>query len=433
MLRIGGMLLCVMLCIGKYGANAQAGAPKELKFALNEDGSNYIRFTGLAQVWLRHTGMNPGTTINGYNKESYSDISIRRLRFQMYGQLSDRVFFYTQFGQNNFNFQSTKFTGAFFHDALLEYAVDQQKLSFGAGLAGWSGLSRYASPSIGSILSLDAPLYQQATNGVNDQFIRKLSVYAKGQLGKFDYRLAISHPMTVTGMPAIATVPASSDFEFSNEPPKKQFQGYFKYMFFDKESNTTPYHAGTYLGSKRMFNVGAGFVHQADAMWAMADAGETVRNAMTLAAVDIFLETPLDNNALFTWYAAFTNYDFGSGYLRNIGVNNPANGSATSTAWGNAYPMVGTGNGIYTQLGYMLGKVLPGTDTRLQPFTTFQWSDYTGLNAPVLMYEAGFNLLLRSSHSGKLSAMYQGRSIFDASNDLNGHKGMTVLQYQATF
>jgi hypothetical protein len=35
--------------------------------------------------------------------------------------------------------------------------------------------------------------------------------------------------------------------------------GYVEYQFFDKEANFLPYKVGTYLGTKKMFNIGAGF------------------------------------------------------------------------------------------------------------------------------------------------------------------------------
>lgn len=421
--------------------DAQESSEKEkieLVYSFNEAGTHYVRATGLAQVWLRNTQMNPGTTIDGYDKENYTDISIRRLRFQLYGQLTDRVFFYTQFGMNNFNFHSTKYQGAFFHDAVVEFAVDPEKLSLGGGLTAWSGLTRYASPSIGSVLTLDAPLYQQATNGVNDQFVRKLSIYAKGQLGKLDYRVAVSQPMTVTGAPSNATSPTNTAFSFSNEPPKKQLQGYFKYMFLDKESNLTPYQGGTYLGTKSIFNVGTGIIYQQDALWALNGSGETTRNDMTLLGLDVFYENPLSSTNTISFYAAYTNYDFGSGYIRNVGVDNPGNGANTLApgGFGNAFPMVGTGNTFYAQAAYLLGEDFITEAGKFQPFASLQFSDYDYLSEGMTMFEFGANYLIHGTQLSKVSIMYQSRPTYmNDSGDLvmDTRKGMTVLQYQISF
>ncbi|MBL7899389.1 MAG: hypothetical protein JNJ99_12700, partial [Crocinitomicaceae bacterium] len=139
-----------------------------MKINLSDDGKEYLKFTFLNQTWLRYTDANPGTTVNGYAKDQIFDIGLRRTRMQLFGQLSPRVFFYTQFGMNNFTYNSKQYQGAFFHDAVSEFTVNEKWLSLGAGLTGWSGLSRYASPSVGSILSADAPLYQQTTNGATD-------------------------------------------------------------------------------------------------------------------------------------------------------------------------------------------------------------------------------------------------------------------------
>jgi hypothetical protein len=134
----------------------QSGIAQGIRYSLNEEKGYYVQFKGLCQVWLRHTDLNPGSTVNGYSVDNYSDISIRRLRFQVFGQLSERVFFYSQFGQNNYNFMSPQFEGAFFHDATLEYYFSRQ-LHVGGGLTAWNGLLRNASPSIGTIMPLVVP------------------------------------------------------------------------------------------------------------------------------------------------------------------------------------------------------------------------------------------------------------------------------------
>ena len=90
----------------------------ELKYNLTEDGTKYIKTTFLNQVWLRWNESNPGTTVNGDAKNHTVDIGLRRTRMQLYGQLTDHVFFYTQFGMNNFNYLSQasgnrKLTGIF--------------------------------------------------------------------------------------------------------------------------------------------------------------------------------------------------------------------------------------------------------------------------------------------------------------------------------
>src|SRR5262245_48966860 len=79
---------------------ASPPAKDALKFNLNEDGSHYFQFTVLNQTWVRWNQSNPGTLVEGKLKDNTFDIGLRRTRFQAFGQLSDRVFIYFQFGMN---------------------------------------------------------------------------------------------------------------------------------------------------------------------------------------------------------------------------------------------------------------------------------------------------------------------------------------------
>lgn len=414
-----------------------AGKPV-LRLNLSDDGKHFIQATFLNQLWLRYTDSNPGTSVYGTAKPSTFDVSLRRTRIQLFGQLTDRVFFYAQFGQNNFNYLSARKVGAFFHDVIGEYAVVPGYLSLGGGLTAWSGLARYASPSVGTILSLDAPLFQQATNDATDQFLRKLSVYAKGKLGKLDYRIALTNPLPIeTSAMAPTTVTKHSDFSLA--APKKQLQGYFSYQFLDQESNLTPYATGTYLGQKRVFNIGAGFITQADAMAHLDDRGQTVTTTMTLYAADIFYDAPInrETNSAITLYGGYYHYDFGPGYIRNLGVNNPANGvlagQGSFNGAGNALPLIGTGNIVFGQAGYLLPNHSPA-GCRLQPYGAFMLASYDRLASAMVNYDLGLNLLL-NGHGSKFSLNYQNRPIYgmaDASGlaPHTGSKGSIVLQYQ---
>lgn len=408
----------------------------ELKKTLNKSGSHYLKATFVSQMWLRHSDLNPGTLINNTAANSYSDIGIRRIRFSAFGQLTDRLYFYTQFGQNNFNFLSKRYTGAFIHDAITEYKLAPQ-VQLGLGLTGWSGLSRYASPAVGSLLAIDAPLYQQATNGFTDQFLRKLSFYAKGQLGKLDYRIALTSPMTAQN--SSTTLPAiGSDANFSMDLPKLQTQGYLFWQFLEKENNTNPYTVGSYLGKKKVFNIGAGWIQQNKAMWYKNNSGDTIRQNMLLLGVDAFLDLPIaKKGAAITAYLAYNNYNFGKNYLRNGSVMNPGTGvtsSGTLNGAGVGAPIIGTGSTIFAQVGYKFKNDLLHEKGTLQPYCSTQLSFFDKLQQPMLMIDGGINWLIHGNHAGKISLGYQSRPIFEinANNEYvqTHRKGMTVLQYQ---
>ena len=208
---------------------AQNHTIKEGKFYLNDDGSNYLKATFCVQNWVRYQNLNPSSQVYGFNKSSGLDIGIRRYRMQFMGQLSDRIFVYTQVGENNFNYLNDRKLGFFVHDAVGEYALVKDKFSLGSGLSAWSGLSRFSSPSVGTIMGIDAPLFLQSTNDVTDQFLRKLSVYAKGKLNRFDYRLIVSQPLVFQKSAVYSSV-IGENSNFSSKPPQLQYNGYFIYQ-----------------------------------------------------------------------------------------------------------------------------------------------------------------------------------------------------------
>lgn len=433
---LSGIAMALLLLVSTSSISL-AQTLKNGKFYLNEDGSHFVKLTLLTQVWARSLSYNPGSTVFGYAKDKGVDFGIRRYRVQFMGQLTDRVFVYSQFGENNFNAISDRKVGFFVHDALGEYALVKNKLSLGMGLTAWSGLSRFSAPSVGAILGVDAPLFLQSTNDVTDQFLRKLSVYAKGKLGKLDYRLTVADPMAIqkTTLPITPSVNST----FSPKPPKKQWNGYLMYQFLDQESNQTPYMVGTYLGKKKVFNIGAGFVYQPDAMWhlpsATATADQAVMSNMLQLAADVFYDAPTNKNGeAISLYGNVTHFDFGPNYTRNLGAMNPANGT-TNTAimngGGNGYPAFGTGNAVYAQAGYKLKDNLIGKTT-LMPYASIHHANYDRLQSGMNYYEAGVNFLL-DGQTSKFTLGYQNRPIFSTDGVQTDRKGALIAQYQVYF
>jgi hypothetical protein len=143
----------------------------------------------------------------------------------------------------------------YIHDAYTEFAVKPGKLHLGAGLHYWNGVSRFSSHSTLNFMTIDAPIVNWYNIETTDQFARQLGLYAKGQLGKFDYRLHLNKPFAF-GVP-ISTVNSQNAVNALNE--NWSTGGYINYMFWDKESNVLPYFVGSYLGSKKVLNIGAGW------------------------------------------------------------------------------------------------------------------------------------------------------------------------------
>jgi hypothetical protein len=417
---------------------------EEMKLKLNEDGSHFLKWTFLNQVWVRYNDSNPGTMVLGEKANETIDIGLRRTRIQFFGQLTDHVFFYTQFGQNNFNFLSqnagNRKLQAFFHDALGEYKVwkDNDHLKFGGGLTIANGLSRFSQPSVSSIMTMDVPVFAQATVDQTDEFSRKLSVYARGQVGKVDYRLVMSDPFPVTtnGQSPPALAPNAT---FSSRGHHKQYQAFLIYNLLDKESNTTPYMTGTYLGKKKVLNLEAGVIMQNKAMWSQSDpTADTVYHQMKLWSAAVYYDAPLntEKGTALSLYAGYFSYDFGPNYLRYNGIMNPASsivGGPYSASQGNAFPMFGTGNIFYGQAGYVMKKDLLGADRgTLMPYVSIMQAKFDRLSDPLQVWSAGINWLIKA-HNSKLTLDYQSRSVYKSEGTEitdNGRKSQVVLQYQ---
>jgi hypothetical protein len=428
----------------------------DIRYNLNESGSNYIKLTFCNQIQTTFNQNNAGSTVNQTPENNTWDISIRRLRFQVFGQLTDRIFFYTQIGQNNFTYNSQRKFGFFVHDAITEYAFIPTKLSIGGGLTGWTGLSRYSSPSVSNFAGIDAPIFEQYENDINDQFLRKLSIYAKGKLGKLDYRLAISKPFQVQAPPAVniaggqapVNTPAQAGLDmatFATTPPNPQWQGYLMYQFLNQEANLTPYTQGTYLGKKNVFNIGGGFVYQNSATVAtLTGTGGWQYYDLKLFALDVYYDTPInkEKGTAINFYSVYMKNDFGQNYVRNLGINNPADTKSlalpnlNNTAGGNAFAIQGTGSIGYTQIAYKMKDNLLGKSGTLMPYISSQYAKYDLYADLMVIGNVGINWLIKG-HNAKITLDYQNRPFF-APNSIGqwiqqSRNSQLTLQYQIFF
>lgn len=417
-----------------------------LKLYMSDDSTRYIKATGMAQIWTRYNSNNPGSTIYGTSKGETFDVGLRRVRFSLLAQVTKKAFFYTQVGVNSINSLSARKSGLFFHDVTGEYNIYKNYITIGGGLSGWNGTSRFSSSAVGSIFGLDLPVVQETTNDVTDQFVRKLGLFAKGKISGFDYRFSVSNPFPVqNALSAVATLPATgtNTSYFSTKAPNVQYQGYVMWQFWDKESNQLPYMTGSYLGKKRVLNVGAGFAFQKDAMWYRNTGGDTISKPLQQFGIDVFYDAYLNKekqNAI-TAYVSFLNYNFGPNYIRNAGAMNTANGVNNYGSFngaGNAFPLIGTGQVVYVQAGYLFRKDLLGSHGTLQPYVSGIYANYEKLKDPVKVFDIGINWLMAGNNS-KLTLDYQSRPVFntspngDVSETPSARRGQVVLQYQIAF
>ncbi|HMJ71290.1 MAG TPA: hypothetical protein VK508_20480 [Cyclobacteriaceae bacterium] len=454
MKRLIHVSILASFCVTAFAQDQPKPEPKkeitELRLNLNEEGSHYIKGTFSNQVWFRFNQSNPGTTSLGDPKDQTFDIGLRRTRFQLYGELTDHVGFYFQFGQNNFNWlagqngsnNGNRKVQVFIHDALAEYRIKKHSdiLYLGGGLTITNGLSRFTQPSVSSIMSMDVPVFLQATVDQTDEFSRKLSIYARGQVGRLDYRLVMSDPFPVTSNGnAQAAIGPNSNFAYNHH--NKQYQGFFVWNIFDKEPHTTPYMAGSYLGKKKVLNIEAGIISQKDAMWTGDLVTQTYHN-LSLWSVALFYDAPVNSEkgTAFNAYGGYFHTDYGPGYLRYNGQMNPTNGTTIAGApggsFGNAYPMFGTGNVIYAQAGYLMRRDLLGENGTLMPYATIQSANYDRLNKQMTVYAVGMNWLIKGNNS-KITLDYQVRPTYSpVGTELikdSGMRSQVVVQYQILF
>lgn len=413
------------------GLVASDGRAKKLQVSLNDDGTLYLRFAMWLQVWARAMQMNPGTTIldpepgvdPAVNEESwYGDVGLRRARFLMFGKIFPRTFMLMHIGMNNQTFRNVRKPQVYFHDAWVEFEASKKGyIDIGGGLLYWNGVSRMTNASTITAMSLDLPIVNWPTIERTDQFARQMGLYAKGKAGLFDWRVAAVRPFsTSVGAPTAIG-------NYNDSANTWGYSGYLQLQFFDIEPNVLPYTVGTYIGAKRVLNLGGGF-HLHPKGIAYLDGGGNVKEDMlTIAAGDLFADIPFKGGGALTAYGVYYYMDFGPNNIRNIGIMNPGDlGSGTSFAGqGNAYPMIGTGHTGYAQLG----GLIPGTAGKYMKFQLYglsQFSWFEALQDPMIQFGAGLNMFIHR-HNAKVTVEWRNRPIFNVDGTSRNRKGNGIV------
>jgi hypothetical protein len=358
---------------------------KPLQVKLNEDGSKYVRFIMWHQLWMESNS----------NQESMR-FSIRRSRFLAYAQISPRFLILTHFGLNSLG--ANTLTGnpntqtdnqrsmLFLHDAWGEFAIEPGKLYVGAGLHYWNGISRLTNQSTLNMMTLDNPgagnsdvrLFPWNNITTSDQFARHLGIYAKGTLGKLQYRISANNARNNIGV--LGAEPTYQvDNAADNADGLWNFAGYFKYDFLDQESDKLPYFVGSYLGKKKVFSVGAGFFHHPNAL---AVNSLDNRESVTHFAVDAFYDAPLNDKLAISTLGAYYNYGFGSTDGFNTGGLVPSSGSI-----------------VHGQVGLLF------REHKLMPYVTYNSADLDF--SPEVSNELGIGLnYFINDHFAKITAEF---------------------------
>lgn len=451
----------VFLCIGMLftcSAFAQ-GSPEYgsgMRVNMNQEGTKYLRFIFWNQIWARSTKHNPGTLVAGEPADRTFDIGARRIRFLALAQISPRYLIVAHAGINNQTFvtgggSGTTGTGPygagkkpqiFFHDVYNEYAVipaknpetgkaNKNTLSIGAGLHYWHGISRMTSASTLNFLMIDAPIFNWPLIEVSDQFARQFGIYAKGTMGKLHYQMHVNKPFATNNTPTVGG-PAVDN----NGNAKAGYGGYYDYQFLDQESNVLPFRVGSYVGTKKVFNIGGGFYSSKEGTKSLTATDQVRKHNINIQAVDFFADLPVgdkNKNMAVTAYSSLYNYDFGPNYLRslgimNIGTSNPNfTGRKAQQGAGNARYLLGTGQIWYTQTGLLLPKTI-STKLRIQPIAAYTLTNFQGLSDVGHHYDLGSNFYIDGHHS-KLTLQYSSRPLYN-NNRVFSRAGEWQMQFQ---
>lgn len=356
-----------------------------LKVKLDDEGEKYFRVISWAQVqanYADNTAANVASTT----------FQLRRARVLLYSQINPKFMIVTHFGLNSLSAETMSPTGKsegsqiFMHDAWAQYNLSE-KITLGGGLHYFNGVSRLNNQSTLNIMTLDNNRQSWATLGLSDQFGRHVGFFAKGELGKLQYQLAVNDALTNGLDTRTPTIGGSAVYGgkrlLGSKDAGKNFAGYFSYNILDKESYLLPYKVGSYLGAKKVFNIGAGFFSHPNGSVSMNTSGNLVGENVTILAADVFYDAPVgENGSALTGYAVFENNNYGKDYL---------------------YSAYGTGNMFYAHLGYLIAG--EKDKTRFQPYVSYLSHSYDAVNENKTRLGLGANAYF-SGHNSKLTLEY---------------------------
>ncbi|BDD05335.1 hypothetical protein [Aureibacter tunicatorum] len=425
---------------------------KGVKVFLDKEKQSSVKFGLALQFWARYLENNPGTlNENGDQVSQFFDLSMRRMRFNASVNLKNNVFFYTQLGTNNQAFNTDPHYQMFIHDFWTMFRVWDDKLYIGAGKHYFNGISRMSSTSSFSYMTLDNPLVNFPMINREDDFGRQLGIFAIGTIGRLGYRMALNKPYVYSlarTRDELEDLPVDDRVSnLSTEIQNNTFSGngYFFWQFQDVVKSTSSFFPMSYIGSKRVLNLGAGFTFHPRSMASFDDNKELKYHDQVFLGVDLFLSEPLKGGAALDVYSVWYHYDFGPNYLRSAGII-PVDGGQDSEA-GNLYPqgsghryyVIGTGDVWYTSAAYKLPDNINGWLGKLQPFAAFTLQNFEGLNDLGTMYDIGVNYLFYKQKI-KMTAQYTLRPLFEV-QDLDAelptksaivteHKGQFIFQLQ---
>lgn len=387
-----------LFCLAFFGVqNTDAQSSPDynggFKVKFDDDGKKYLRILSWAQAQAVYNDDVP-------DESSSLNFNLRRARVLMFAQINSKFLILTHFGLNSLNANSLSPTGKgegsqlFMHEAWAQYSLGKDHV-VGGGLHYFNGISRLNNQSTLNMLTLDNNRQSWSTLGLSDQFGRHVGMFVKGKFGKFQYRVAINDAITngLDGRDPVQDGDAVYGGKrlLGSKDAGKTFAGYFDYHFLDQESNFLPYKVGTYLGAKKVFNIGAGFFSHPNGSVTMDSSGELNGENVSIFAIDAFYDAPLsDDGSAISGYLTYQSNDYGEDYL---------------------YSAYGTGSMVYGHVGYVFARDI--TKTRYQAYVSYASNSYDASDDNRNVFGIGANAYL-SGNNSKLTLEYKNQKFGDS-------------------
>jgi hypothetical protein len=392
-----------------------------IQFKMGDNPDFVLKLGFNAQFWARAMQMNDLThNLNGNTVNYDSDFLLRRAsmvgalklnRFTFFMHLASTI----QTQNNSINKTSPASVNLYFYDVWGSYQCISEKLILGAGLNMYNGLTRLSSSSSMRTLTLDVPVITSPNITSSEQSARQLSFFMTGELGKINYRFALANPFEASNVPEIPT----PEVLYHNTTTNFNYKAYVAFQFFETERASTPFRSGTYLGTKKIANLGIGFDITPNAMIQFDAALKPTKFDKTHWAVDLFIDYPFANKSALTLYAAQLFLNYGPKFLQ-------AFGTADIYTQGTAEYQFGTGLAQLLQIGYLL----PSTHkaNRWQPFYELTIRNFDGLTGKLYHHNLGINYLV-IEHKIKATLQYENRPVYNKLNLLE-RKNMLICKLQ---
>lgn len=429
-----GITVMVSLIFNEVLSQEKGNNPLEKGFQHNfsDDGKYSVKLGASMELWARYMQLNPGTKDPNNKKiDNDFDFVLRRITTSTSFKL-DRFLFFSMMGLGTQSYaaSASPYTTAkpafYLYDAFASYDFVPDRLRMGYGLSLYKGLSRYSSASATRTLGADAPMLAAPDVMTTEQVARHLGFFVTGSLSKLNYRLNVGKPFIMNA----ANKPAFGLNKAADVPNNHlSFEGYFVLQLLEKENNAMPFVPATYLGKKKVLNIGAGFYTHPGSTHSLNENGDTLSHNKRHFAIDLFFDYPVSNGGALTFYTAYFNFNYGPNYLLNGGIAN-VHSSTSPPGSGISEPGFGTGNAVASQFAWLFPKMV-GEGGKIQIYYEGDYRFYEGLKDAALHHNFGLNYFV-FGHQLKFTLQEELRPYL-VNGSINSYKNLTILKSQVYF